>query len=129
MNDRSDFAAFLREQGLHADDVERTKRLMMEPVPSPGVFVAPSAIEGLGAFAAKPFNRGEVLLGLVFGQPWTVVGRFANHSMNPNVEAKPASGGVVFVVLRAIAQDEEITVNYRSVKAALTTKHFTLSNQ
>ena len=50
---------------------------------------------------------------------WTIngasrrnLGRYINHSCRPNAEAVLRSGQIVFVALRAIATEQEITMDY-----------------
>ena len=50
---------------------------------------------------------------------WTIdgssrrnLGRYINHSCRPNADAVLRAGRIVFVALRDIAPDEEITLDY-----------------
>ena len=97
---------------------------------------------GLGLFAAKPIakkayivtyrgkriptaeaHRREQRAGAKYmfeiNRQWTIdgssrrnLGRYINHSCRPNADAVLRAGRIVFVALRDIAPDEEITLDY-----------------
>ncbi|MGA2893822.1 MAG: SET domain-containing protein [Xanthobacteraceae bacterium] len=46
------------------------------------------------------------------GSPRWNLGRYLNHSCRPNAKAVGRNGGIVFVALRRIEPDEEITIDY-----------------
>ncbi len=106
------------------------------------VEVAPSPIDGQGAFAAEPVPRGRKI-GEIRGEAITVEEariratrserimivelserraidfsrssdpmRYTNHSCEPNARLDIRQGRVEFYALRAIAAGEEITVDY-----------------
>ncbi|MFZ0776091.1 MAG: SET domain-containing protein, partial [Xanthobacteraceae bacterium] len=100
------------------------------------------AATGLGLFAATPLakrayivtyrgkriptaeaQRRERRFGAKYmfevNRQWTIdgssrrnLGRYLNHSRDPNAEAVLRAGQIVFVALRAIAAGEEITLDY-----------------
>jgi SET domain-containing protein len=100
------------------------------------------AATGLGLFAARPLakrdyivtyrgkriptaeaQRRERRFGAKYmfevNRQWTIdgtsrrnLGRYLNHSCEPNAEAVLRAGNIVFVALRAIAPGEEITLDY-----------------
>ena len=100
------------------------------------------AATGLGLFAARPLakrdyivtyrgkriptaeaQRRERRFGAKYmfevNRQWTIdgasrrnLGRYLNHSCEPNAEAVLRAGQIVFVALRAIAPGEEITLDY-----------------
>ncbi len=100
------------------------------------------AATGLGLFAARPLakkayivtyrgkriataeaQRRERRFGAKYmfevNRHWTIdgssrrnLGRYLNHSCDPNAEAVLRGGRIVFVALRAIAPGEEITLDY-----------------
>ncbi len=100
------------------------------------------AATGLGLFAAKPIAKRDYIVTYRgkriptaqaqrrerrFGakymfeidRRWTIdgasrrnLGRYLNHSCDPNAEAVLRGGKIVFVALRAIAPGEEITLDY-----------------
>ncbi|MGA9429598.1 MAG: SET domain-containing protein [Xanthobacteraceae bacterium] len=100
------------------------------------------AATGLGLFAAKPIAKKDYIVTYRgrrittaeaqrrerrFGakymfeidRRWTIdgasrrnLGRYLNHSCDPNAEAVLRASQLVFVALRAIAPGEEITLDY-----------------
>jgi len=106
------------------------------------VDVAPSIIDGLGAFAAEPI-RAKLKIGEIRGESVSVEEarlratrsgrimivelsakkaidftksldpmRYTNHSCRPNAQLVIRNGRVEFYALRDISLGEEITVNY-----------------
>lgn len=101
------------------------------------IYIRESCIQGKGVFAARPFKKGEIIfigkgrhLEFVIRTPkdsrigprrigiwrhrWLESFRdnplyFINHSCNPNTGIK---GRVMFVALKDIRKDEEITFDY-----------------
>jgi uncharacterized protein len=97
---------------------------------------------GLGLFAARPIAKKDTIVTYRgkriataeaqrrerrFGakymfevnRQWTIdgssrrnLGRYLNHSCDPNAEAVLRAGKIVFVALRPIAPGEEITLDY-----------------
>jgi uncharacterized protein len=96
---------------------------------------------GLGLFATKPIKRTAYIVAyrgrrlseeeatvldtrgsrylFVINSKWTIdgsprwnLGRYVNHSCRPNAKAISRKGGIVFVALRRIEPDEEITIDY-----------------
>jgi SET domain-containing protein len=98
-------------------------------------------LTGLGLFAIKPIKRTAYIAAyrgrrlseeeaerydargakylFVVNSRWTIdgsprwnLGRYINHSCQPNAKAVGRNGGIVFVALRRIEPDEEITIDY-----------------
>jgi SET domain-containing protein len=96
---------------------------------------------GLGLFASKPIRRAGYIATyrgrrladdeaarrdargakylFVVNRNWTIDGsprwnkaRYLNHSCRPNAKAVGRNGGIVFVALRRIEPNEEITIDY-----------------
>lgn len=76
----------------------------------PKIQVKESPIQGLGVFAQHKITAGEV------AGPGgkTFVSRYTNHSVNPNVKYE----GKLFIALRDIEPDEELTADYSQVMEA-----------
>ncbi len=111
---------------------------MTPPAPArPAVLVAPSAINGLGVFAAAAFSAGGIILPLddsrvVDAQhpvppgeehhcDYLEAGRvvwmpspecYINHSCDPNTFVRTTAGVRYVIALRPIAAAEEITYDY-----------------
>jgi SET domain-containing protein len=97
---------------------------------------------GLGLFATRPIKRGELIVAYrgktistaeaharerrygsrymfeidarrtIDGSSRKNLARYVNHSCRPNAEAVLRKGRMVFIALRAIAPDDEITLDY-----------------
>jgi SET domain-containing protein len=107
----------------------------------PALEVRPSPIEGFGLFATAPIAPGSVCVEMggrlidadelariaATGEPYSAFAldadhhvlqadgdpaRFGNHSCEPNLEL---SGPTTLVARRAIAVDEEVTVDYSTM--------------
>ena len=104
----------------------------------PGVAVRPSAIQGLGVFAARPFSNGQIVLTiddsrivdekhplaagedprhcdyLAHGKVVLMAfpERHINHSCDPNTYVRTVAGRRLVLALRPIAAGEEITYDY-----------------
>jgi hypothetical protein len=102
------------------------------------VVVHPSDIEGLGAFARRPFKRNDVILAIddsrVVGRDTPLTGdeqerhcdyleagkvvlmqppeRYINHSCDPNTYVKTVNGRRFVIARREIQSREEITYDY-----------------
>ena len=87
--------------------------------------VANSPIEGRGLFATGDLTTDEEIGPATVGGKRTPIGRFTNHSANPNAEMVRIAGEFYLAALRPIAgclggQDgEEITCDYRVQLRAL----------
>ena len=117
--DREDFARFLRENNISQKQMDFAKQFIKESIPSPGIRIEDSRIEGLGAYAVQSFLPKDVICMARVGGDWTVAGRYANHSITPNAEARSSHGAVKLVAIKEISVGDEVTVNYRSVKLAI----------
>lgn len=111
---------FLKENGLTIDDM----KLAEETVRSCGIdytkiYIGKSVIQGHGAFAWCPIEKGEEISIAHSGEKWTICGRYANHSPEPNAIPMLRAGMLVFVASRRLLRMEEITVNYRAVKTII----------
>lgn len=117
---RKDFSAFLREKNItQAQLAAVTPLVFFTPKHIRGVFVAPSPISGSGVYASRRFKKGAIIANAVWRGIWTRVGRYTNHSPKPTALVKKTATSIRFVAASSISQDEEITVNYRDVAAAI----------
>ncbi len=118
---KSDYELFLKECGLTAEQVERARR----DVPYTafdwrselvGLYLGDSLIEGTGVYTEQPLPHGISLGAAYLESTWTALGRFMNHSPDPNTRPVAFEGGLLFVTIKDIGPDEELTCNYRDVK-------------
>lgn len=116
---KSDFDLFLEECSLTREDVDRVRDLVPY-LPfdcSGGLYLGDSFIDGTGVYTSRAISAGTLLGKAYFNETWTALGRFMNHSPNPNVKPLPFEGGFEFMATQQIRRDEELTCNYRDVKA------------
>lgn len=79
-----------------------------------GLKVKDSKIEGKGLFADQEFNEGDLLgIAHINGNPTGMIGRFHNHSDNPNAHSITIGNKKYLAALRPLMKGEEITVDYR----------------
>jgi SET domain-containing protein len=74
-----------------------------------------SSIHGVGVFALKNINKGEVIgIGSIDNKYKTTLGRFTNHSDNNNcMFYYLKNNDVVMVAVKDISKNKEILINYR----------------
>lgn len=119
--DRKDYEAVLLETGWteqQAREISENKQdQSFVDVISENYYLAPSRLEGIGVFAKRDFCEQEII-GFGLDQDLrTQLGRYTNHSLNPNMIFKMCNNSVEGIACKAIKKDEEITVNYRQVYA------------
>lgn len=75
-----------------------------------------SDIEGKGVFALTDFSEGDAVgVGRVDNNR-TDLGRYTNHSSEPNVKCTLINKEVLFEAIKPIHKNEEITIDYRDTK-------------
>ena len=123
--DREDFAALIAQAEFTADTVRQQSENEADQIPMPegwGVkaTIRPSPIEGHGVFLSSGACQGEIIAPARIRGYRTPVGRYTNHSRNPNaVFVKTPTGDIFLVASRNIEgcrggdQGEEVTVDYR----------------
>ena len=74
-----------------------------------------SSIHGLGVFALKNINKGEVIgIGSIDNKYKTTLGRFTNHSdFNNAMFCYLKNNDVAMIAVKYISKNEEILINYR----------------
>jgi hypothetical protein len=83
------------------------------PVEPDGISVGESLVHGKGVFATKSFSKGDVIAFARIGDKRTPVGRFCNHSGDPNSEmVMRENGDVDLVAIKEIGQGFEILSDY-----------------
>ena len=108
-----DYDLFLKEIDITPEQMEAAKQAMPQPLPSPEISVKESPIEGLGVFTKRPYVASAFIGVLKRGEEWTELGRYINHSPNSNA----AVHGPRIYASVDIHEGDEVTVNYREVKA------------
>jgi hypothetical protein len=79
------------------------------------VYIADSLIQGKGVMAKRAIEFGEVIGEARVGFMRTVIGRYANHSPEPNVVLVKIGVDLDAVAIRRINSAEEILFDYRQV--------------
>ena len=78
------------------------------------VKVKESKIDGLGLFTDQEFNEGDIIgLAHYNDVPSEIIGKYHNHSDNPNAHSVSIGNKKYLAALRPLKKGEEITVDYR----------------
>lgn len=122
--DRDDFLLMLNESGFTAHTVQRQSENADDQCPMPQgswkVKTGQSPIQGTGIFLTTHADEGEVLGPARIQGLRTPLGRYTNHSPNPNarMELLP-NGDIQLVTIRRIfgcaggLDGDEVTIDYR----------------
>lgn len=122
--DRSDFQAVISAFGMDEELVTSISQAEDDQIPfpegsTPKVALHPSPIHGTGVFASFPITAFEVIGPGRLGGKRTPLGRYTNHSSNPNAFfVKNDDGDIYLMASRNIngcsggGNGEEITVDY-----------------
>ena len=116
--DRAHYARILAENGLEEGAIRRVIEgealgPVVEERDNSRYFRAPSPVQGDGIFALIDFAAGAEIGIAVSEGNRTLLGRYANHSQNPNSEIVPLDARNVRVrTLRSISAGAEITLDY-----------------
>ena len=124
--DKNDYQLFLDEFNLTEDIVrsisEDTNDLINLPDGEYKFQTGQSTIEGRGIFATATINKGDIIgLSRIFDRR-TVLGRYTNHSANPNAKMviDNETNNIWLIAIQDINGQEgsevgdEITINYRA---------------
>lgn len=130
--DRIDYLKVITEAGYTEDQVRAESENTDDLIPLPrglesALTIRNSDIEGKGLFASWPFDQDVIIGPARIADKRTPIGRYVNHSKNPNCEFIEMKNGDVYLrSLRPISgckggsQGEEITINYQdSIKIKL----------
>lgn len=120
-DDRTDYKRILAEYGLN----EATARLISENTDDQtdddcgyaNVYLSDSPLQGIGVFASKDLTAGDVIGIARINDLRTKIGRYTNHSVNPNCLYEICDNFVKAIALTDIKKDAEITVDYRNAFA------------
>ena len=124
--DKEDYFKAIAEFNLFEYDVRETSENTLDQIPMPfGSYkftVGLSKIEGKGVMASGNIKEGEVIGPARINKLRTPLGRYTNHSKNPNAKmVLKENGDIDLVAVSNIAGykggqlGEEITVDYRQV--------------
>lgn len=121
--DRKDYSLFLDEIGLTEEDIQN--QMDSEPylntLPSPSLRVSPSSLHGVGVFTTAPILIGSTIGVAKEAGIRNNLGRFINHSAEPNCYFLEKEGSIYLIAKTNIegclggSIGTELTVNYREV--------------
>jgi hypothetical protein len=117
--DAIDYHKMLLSVGISPDtawsqSINESDRIDVE---IPGISLRPSRIHGTGVFAEDAFSASDRIgMARVNGMR-TQVGRYTNHSVNPNAKMKLDGDDIYLEAIRDIQSGDEITTNYRETLA------------
>jgi hypothetical protein len=115
--DREDYFLMLNELGITEEQVREQTCNKADQVRLLGgkydFKLGESQIEGTGVFAVADAEIGHVFGPARLNGFRTQLGRYTNHSPNPNCEFFADGSAVSLRALREVKMDEELTVNYR----------------
>lgn len=121
--DRDDYAEFLKETGLTESFIRgesEDESDMIAMPPGYNVSVRKSDIEGKGIFMTYPAKAWDLIGPASIQGRRTILGRYTNHSKNPNAVFMKDSNGDIYLMAkkpingcRGGDQGEEVTVDYR----------------
>jgi len=117
--DQQDYLAVLAETGFSQEKVLAITENTADQTDMPEEFgylsVAESPIAGKGLFTSKDISEGDLVGIARIGGNRTALGRYVNHSANPNAEYQQLDNGDLAVIaIREIPAGTEITYNYRT---------------
>ena len=130
MDARGDYQFLLEEKGFKQYDVDvvvlNEEDMIDMPAGTYKYQLGPSLIHGKGVFATADYAEGEQVGAAKIHNKRTPLGRFTNHSNNPNARMVFADDGNVYLhTLRAIEGQrggnvgEEIVIDYREPLAQI----------
>ena len=122
-SDRHDFAALVKQAGFDEQTVRAQSENESDQMPMPDGFarvaIRQSPIEGLGVFLSYPAEDGELIGPARLHGLRTPLGRYTNHSRDPNAVFVKHDDDIYLYASRRISgcsggdQGEEVTVDYR----------------
>jgi hypothetical protein len=122
--DVADYYLAIAEYGFDHETVQNQVQNLDDQIDLPHggykIMVAPSKIEGKGVFATGTIKAGEIIAPARIAGKRTPVGRYTNHSKNPNAKMILLDNGDVNLVAampivgcKGGNLGEEITIDYR----------------
>lgn len=127
--DRDDFELVAQQSGFDLETIHQQSENESDQIPMPDGFgakvtIRTSPIHGKGIFLSAPVEAGELIAPARVAGLRTPVGRYTNHSKNPNAAFVIDDRGTIFLVATQRisgccggSQGEEVTVDYRQALA------------
>lgn len=79
------------------------------------ITIKKSNIADLGIFSDKKYCKDEKICIIFVNKNQTLVGRYTNHSDNPNTVIMKEGNNLYLVGLRDIKKDEELLCDYKNL--------------
>lgn len=120
--DQDDYRRVLKEHGITEEQArqlsENPRDQMLMPTSEGKTCIQPSQRQGMGVFATEDIEDGARIGPARIGALRTPIGRYTNHSINPNCMFIAGAEGVDAYAIEPIQKGTEITVCYRQARAA-----------
>jgi SET domain-containing protein len=116
-NAQNDYSLFLSQIGINQEEMDKIVTVQSDCIEMPeghAVELRKSKIHGLGLFALKDFEVGEVICPGRLNGKRTPAGRFINHSFESNILPQLVGNDIYAVATRKIHKNEELLVDYRA---------------
>lgn len=116
-NAQNDYSLFLSQIGINQEEMDKIVTIesdLMEMPEGHAVELRKSKIHGLGLFALKDFEVGEIICPGRLDGKRTPAGRFINHSFKSNILPQLVGNDIYAVATRKIHANEELLVDYRA---------------
>jgi len=123
ISDIEDYKALISDYGLTEEDVRKETEDETDQVPIPAgdykFLISNSNIEGKGVFASASIDPGEIIGPANVDGKRTPLGRYCNHSMQPNAKMIRIGNDIFLAAISEIPgcrgglNGEEITTDYR----------------
>jgi len=116
----NDHDLFLHEFGI-SEELERAVMSYtgdLDLAEIDGVKLGRSEIHGKGTFATKQFKSPYCVGWSVSHNQRTILGRYMNHSPQPNCIPVRASDGMLVIAINDVCEGDELLINYRDVMYA-----------
>ena len=116
-NAQNDYSLFLSQIGINQEEMDKIVTIesdLMEMPEGYAVELRKSKIHGLGLFALKDFEVGEIICPGRLDGKRTPAGRFINHSFESNLLPQLVGNDIYAVATRKIHANEELLVDYRA---------------
>lgn len=114
---QNDYSLFLSQIGLNQEEMDKIVTIESDLIEMPeghAVELRKSKIDGLGLFALKDFEVGEIICPGRLDGKRTPAGRFINHSFESNILPQLVGNDIYAVATRKIYANEELLVDYRA---------------
>ena len=110
-----EFAQVCTDIGISEKEVRRISEITIDLISQPEntIEIKESEIQGLGVFVKQNFSIGEQIATARIDGSRTPVGRYANHSDDPNAEGLIEGNTGILIAIKDLKHGDEVTVNYR----------------